>query len=263
MDCKLTYTERGDPDLPSLILLHGFLGSKDDWTEVMDRIEGHYHCIAVDLPGHGGSLIDGDTFAYTMNGAACELISLMLNLKVDSAGLLGYSMGGRLAYHLLCRHGEYFNRAFIESSTPGILGAKLRLERFIQDQEMASKLLEMDFEGFLKVWYEQDVFESLLCKAVEKEKMLERRRENSPQHLAQSMKGMSVGNQRSYWDDLKTLDIPITLITGELDTKYCDIAVDVQNAYKGATQLLVPGVGHSVHIENVDAFCDILITEKS
>lgn len=49
------YAERGKPtpDYPTFLFIHGFGGCKDDWPNVIKCIPTKYHCILVDLPGHG------------------------------------------------------------------------------------------------------------------------------------------------------------------------------------------------------------------
>lgn len=38
---------------PTLVFLHGFGGDKDTWPSILKGIPSQYHCIVVDLPGHG------------------------------------------------------------------------------------------------------------------------------------------------------------------------------------------------------------------
>ena len=37
---------------PTLVFLHGFLGSANDWSALIELLPD-YNCIAFDLPGHG------------------------------------------------------------------------------------------------------------------------------------------------------------------------------------------------------------------
>ena len=39
------------------ILLHGFMGDKEDWLPIMRALALTHHCIAVDLPGHGNTVV--------------------------------------------------------------------------------------------------------------------------------------------------------------------------------------------------------------
>ena len=49
------YAEKGklSKKYPTFVFLHGFGGSKDDWPMIVKNIPTKYHCITIDLPGHG------------------------------------------------------------------------------------------------------------------------------------------------------------------------------------------------------------------
>ena len=42
-------------DLPTIVLIHGMTFSKETWAPIVDRLRDRFRCVAVDLPGHGGS----------------------------------------------------------------------------------------------------------------------------------------------------------------------------------------------------------------
>ena len=39
------------------VFLHGFLGDKEDWLPIMRALALTHHCVALDLPGHGNTLV--------------------------------------------------------------------------------------------------------------------------------------------------------------------------------------------------------------
>ncbi|SCA63113.1 Putative 2-succinyl-6-hydroxy-2,4-cyclohexadiene-1-carboxylate synthase [Chlamydiales bacterium SCGC AG-110-M15] len=262
MEHPLAYIERGSRALPSLILLHGFMGSKDDWDEVMDRLEEHYHCIAIDLPGHGESLLPEDSFAYTFDGLSCEILKLMRQLMIEQVDLLAYSMGGRLAYHLILHHPQYFRHAFIESASPGIRDDKERKQRLLKDLTLADRLENEDFGEFLKDWYAQEIFSSLAGEGDLLEGLIKRRLQNDPTYLAIALRAMTVGNQTPLWDILGSLSVPVVQVAGALDSKYCEIVDEVSACTEYAQKVVLEGLGHNAHFENTDAFCGILKTEN-
>lgn len=45
---------------PTILLLHKLGGSVEEWGKLIPSLAKSYHVIAMDLPGHGGSLMDGD-----------------------------------------------------------------------------------------------------------------------------------------------------------------------------------------------------------
>ena len=45
---------------PTLVFIHGFGGDKDTWPSMIKYIPSYYHCVLVDMPGHGEtSFVDG------------------------------------------------------------------------------------------------------------------------------------------------------------------------------------------------------------
>lgn len=46
-------------DFPAIVFIHGMTFSKDTWGPIVDRLRDRFRCVAVDLPGHGGSAGSG------------------------------------------------------------------------------------------------------------------------------------------------------------------------------------------------------------
>lgn len=75
-----------------VVLLHGFLGSKDIWEGVITNLSKSYRVISIDLPGHGGT----DCFGYvhTMDLMAKAVKAVMDSLRLKKYVIIGHSMGG-------------------------------------------------------------------------------------------------------------------------------------------------------------------------
>ena len=65
----MRHTVSGHPERPTVLFLHGFLGSSADWNDVVAALEKDFYCLVVDLPGHGDSLRLSPG-SYTMEGAS-------------------------------------------------------------------------------------------------------------------------------------------------------------------------------------------------
>jgi len=77
-----------------LVILHGFLGSSDNWRAMSKRLAAHFKVYCLDLRNHGGS-----PHSQTMNYAAMaeDLREFFAHQKIARAHLLGHSMGGKTA----------------------------------------------------------------------------------------------------------------------------------------------------------------------
>lgn len=82
------------------------------------------------------------------------------------------------------------------------------------------------------------------------------RLEQSATGLANSLRYFSTGKQPSWWGRLGEIDFSVLLIVGGLDRKFVDLNERMVSLIKGAELVVVPDVGHAVHIEKVKTFLD-------
>ncbi|MFH9981609.1 alpha/beta fold hydrolase [Streptomyces sp. NPDC017179] len=52
---ELCVAELGDAGQPTVVLVHGRPDSKEVWSEVAERLAGHFHVVLYDVRGHGRS----------------------------------------------------------------------------------------------------------------------------------------------------------------------------------------------------------------
>jgi methylmalonyl-CoA epimerase len=93
----LAVYERGSPDHPTLIVLHGAAGSTLlDSAPLMRRLEPAFHVVGIDLSGHGASSLPPDD-ELTLDRFAEDVLAALDALDVDSAHLFGFSLGASVA----------------------------------------------------------------------------------------------------------------------------------------------------------------------
>jgi esterase len=89
---KLNFQESGTGK--PLVILHGLLGSLDNWHTLSRTFAGSFRVLAVDQRNHGRSPHSDD---FTYDTMAEDLVELLDHLKIPAAHLLGHSMGGKTA----------------------------------------------------------------------------------------------------------------------------------------------------------------------
>ncbi len=250
MPINIHYTLHGPTDGPRILFLHGFLGRGDDWNEVVAALEPRFRCLTLDLPGHGGTVVEGGLEEYGMESSARAVADLLERLNYAPCLLVGYSMGGRLALYLAAEYPDLFHRVLVESATPGLESEEERASRRAHDEALAQALENGTLEEFLQRWFDQPLFESLHNDPARFEELLRRRLENNPEELAKSLRAMGTGVQPPLWDRLPHIRVPIIAIAGRFDAKYCAIAQRMQMRCPACRVHILSGCGHNVHFEN-------------
>jgi pimeloyl-ACP methyl ester carboxylesterase len=93
----------GPPGAPTVVLLHGWIASGGiNWYQVFGPASQHFHVLAPDLRGHGRGVRARKRF--TLADCADDVASLLEQLEVPSAIMVGYSMGGPVAQLMWKRH---------------------------------------------------------------------------------------------------------------------------------------------------------------
>ncbi|MCH8950292.1 MAG: alpha/beta fold hydrolase, partial [Chloroflexi bacterium] len=142
---------------PALLLLHGFTGSGATW-QPFDW--PGYETVAVDLPGHGESDKPASAERYRMERCVEDLVTLLDELGVERAAVLGYSMGGRVALHLALHAPERLWALVIESASPGIENEAERADRRRSDGELADSIVRDGIAPFVDRWQAIPLFAS-------------------------------------------------------------------------------------------------------
>lgn len=111
----LFYREYGEPERPPLVLLHGLFGVSNNWMGIVKRLQADYHLLLPDLRNHGRSPQHAEMDYPAMAG---DLLVLLDRLRLDSASLLGHSMGGKVAMWLALTQPERVARLLVADIAP-------------------------------------------------------------------------------------------------------------------------------------------------
>jgi len=256
---KFHYERRGAGDDPVLLMLHGFMGSTADWSDDITAplISAGLQLLLIDLPGHGKTVTESDN-DYSFQNCAAGLLCLLDDLHLESAHLLGYSMGGRLALYMAVRYPDRFDRVVLESASPGLKTESERKARIEQDAALAASMTSQPFERFLRAWYKQPLFSSVSTRPDVLNEIIARRLANNPESLGRSLRGMGTGAQPSLWEELSALSSPLLLLVGKKDAKFTLIGREMADLCPAASLKIVGDAGHNVHLERPHEFATLV-----
>ena len=249
-----SYLTSGNSKNQAILFLHGFLGNKNDWQKIINTLSKIFYCVAVDLPGHGETATQDNDINYSMQKCAQGIVDFFEKLKIIKPHLLGYSMGGRLAWFLAVYYPDKWNKVIIESATPGIENEIEKRERLNYDFQFAHRLENENLELFLCEWYKQPVFASLNKKKIEE--LISLRLNNNPKNLAKALRFMSVGLQPDLWKKLNYIKSEILYICGENDKKYRNIAQKMLDCKNSINLKILENCGHNCHFEQPQKFSE-------
>jgi 2-succinyl-6-hydroxy-2,4-cyclohexadiene-1-carboxylate synthase len=238
----------------TVVLLHGFAGTRHAWDLVVDRLDPErYRPLALDLRGHGDAR---DRRPITFAACVADIAAAAPERFV----LCGYSLGGRVALHVALAHPQRVSRLVLVASTAGIDDPALRAERRAADEKLAADTERGTIEAFAERWMHQPLFAGTPPAAAAHWRADILR--NDPAALAAVLRGLGAGAMDPLWDRLADLDgMPITIIAGERDGRYAAIGRRLAGALAGARLLLVPGAGHGLPREAPQAVAAAIATE--
>jgi pimeloyl-ACP methyl ester carboxylesterase len=99
-----------------IVLLHGaFMTIGTNWGQLIPELSKTRKVIAIELQGHGHTQFSDRKLDYAT--MASDVAGVMDHLKVDSADVAGYSMGGYVAYQLAIQSPKRVTKLVIISST--------------------------------------------------------------------------------------------------------------------------------------------------
>lgn len=234
-------------DRPTVLLVPGFTGSKEDFREVLVPLaERGHRVVALDQRGQHESAGPDQPDAYAIDHLAADLLALVDALGAAPLHLVGHSFGGLVSRAAVLERPSAFLSLTLMCSGPAALtGPRVELlpllEPVLQQGGMpalveAVAALESDDPRAQAV--PDDV------RAFLRSRMLA----SSPAGLL----GMAAGltGEQDRVEELRDTGVPLLVLHGEGDDAWSP-AVQAEMAERlGARYVVVPGAMHSPAVEN-------------
>lgn len=224
--------------LPRITLLHGFAQNRRCMGPIALDLEQDHRVELVDLPGHGQRADAPSTL-----DVAAETIAQAIG--PEPTLLFGYSLGARAALHVALHAPARVRGLILLGGTPGLRTDAERVARRFDDERWARLLELRGLTAFLEAWTAQAIFADVPPSL----RNPEARRDNRAEGLAAMLRLAGTGAQRSRWEELPRLSMPVLLLSGELDAKFSTIAAQMAAAIgRSAVHQLIPRAGHAAHL---------------
>ena len=221
----------------TIVLIHGFLGGSSLFKALASDLSLHFDVITVDLPGHGKSPIDLDS--YTVEAYAKAVIEVLEFEKVEKAYWLGHSFGGYITLAALADQLFPIPKAVLLHSAVNADTEEAREKRTSQQKAIKKDGVEAFVENVIPNFLAAKSSPMLTDKAREIAKQA------SVEGLVAALEAMkSRPNRQSFIDNTNT---PILVIEG-IDDK---IVPKLETKNEHITKVHVNS-GHLGMIEDLD-----------
>ena len=239
-----------------IVFLHGFMGSHASWNELISKINIPY--LSIDLPGHGKSHFKQKVASYTFDNWAIDFKHIIDSFNISKIHLCGYSMGGRLALTFATKYPNYIESLILESITPGINNHEDLSKRKFQDLNNA-KSIRKNYKKFLTTRKKKHIFANQKSRNLDGwQKQNSIRGSQNPVQIALALESLGTGAMPSLWNNLLQLNFPVTIITGDEDSKFNLIAQEMAKLLPNCNWVNIPNCGHNVHLEQLESFLEVL-----
>ena len=229
----------------TVVLLHGFAGTRRAWDPVVQRLDPErYTPLAPDLRGHGDA-----RDARPVSFDAC--VADVLAAAPERFVLCGYSMGGRIAQHVALAAPERVEHLVLAATTAGLADEAERAARRADDERLAAFADDATIEQFADRWAAQPLFVATPPAAARiwREDLLR----NDPRALAAVLRAMGTGAMAPLWDRLPALTMPATILAGAADAKFVALGERLAAALPNGRLVVVEGAGHGLPREAPEA----------
>jgi pimeloyl-ACP methyl ester carboxylesterase len=102
---KVFYRSAGDPNAPTILLLHGFPSASHMFRDLIPELAGHYHVVAPDLPGFGMTEQPArDAFSYTFENITGVIDRFTEILGLGKFAVYVFDYGAPVGFRLAIKH---------------------------------------------------------------------------------------------------------------------------------------------------------------
>jgi pimeloyl-ACP methyl ester carboxylesterase len=243
-----------------LVLAHEFSGSSRSWRRQVEAFRKRYSVVTYNCRGYPPSSVPRDPALYSQEQSARDLLGLLDHLKIASAYVGGFSMGGAIALSFALDHPERV-RALILAGTGS--GSTDR-EQFIR--EYSPIVARLESAG------PRAVFDEYYTRMATR---IQLRRKNpttwnefaeefaslSGLGLAYTLRGVQFKRPTIYSLEarLRGLRIPTLILAGSEDEPALDPSRFMHKVIPNSKLLVFPGTGHTLNLEEPERFNEAVL----
>ena len=250
---SLHYLDSHPSSSPAVLLLHGLGANSSSWVLQFDALIGAgFRPIAADTPGFGKSPYDGKGWSIARSAAA--MADLMQELRVGPAHVVGISMGGTIAQQIALDFPQSVHRLVLVNTFAILRPTRLSgwfyfLQRFILVHTLGLPAQSRFVAGRIFPGEDQQMMRDLLIEQI---------CQADPRAYRAAMRSLGLFNSSTRLREIKN---PTLIVTGDHDTTVPRPSQRMLvEKIHDARQVIIPGAGHAVTIDQPDLFNQALLS---
>ncbi len=230
-------------DRPTILMLHGYSADKDVWTRFAKHFTKEFNVVVPDMAGHGDTGFD-EKWSYSMVDQAGRMIKLLEHLDIESAHVVGNSMGGFIAAQMARLYPQKVLTANLIDPAGVISPIKSDMEKMVSEGRNPFEIDNREqFDEFYAMTMAQPpYFPDFILEAVS-----EQYKKRKPELIAifEDFHGKDMLDEQ-----LHEITVPVLLMWGDQDRLLHVSAVDVwAQGVKNIETKIWQGIGHMPMME--------------
>lgn len=235
----LSYLVQGNPHGRPVIFIHGYTDSHHSFDLNLPRFPRVFRSYALDLRGHGDS--DKPACCYEQGDFAADVVAFMDALDLESASLVGHSMGSFVAHRVAVDHPERVDGLVLIGSAPTVAGNAVALDFKAAVDTLVDPVDPEFVLAFQSSTFFRPIPDEYLATAVEESLKV-------PASVwRQALDGLLADDHSAA---LPGIEAPTLILFGEEDVFFTaadQAALDA--AIPDSALVTYPGTGHGTHAE--------------
>ena len=251
---RLYYEEVGK-GVP-IVFVHEFAHGLRSWEPQLRHFSRRYCCIAFSARGYPPSDVPASPSQYSQAIATDDIASVMRDLGVRRAHIIGCSMGGYAALHFGLRYARLARSLTVIGAGYGSDPDKRA--QFLRDTEvMARRFKELGTREAIKVYQIGPARVQLQNKDPRAfQEFCDEFAGHSALGSANTLRGVQARRPTIYSlaRGLARMKVPTHIISGDEDNNCLEPGIFIKRVCPAARLTVVPATGHEVNIEEPDLF---------
>jgi len=241
---------------PPLLFIHEFAGDHRSWAPQVRRFAGAYRCITYAARGYPPSDVPTDAAAYSQRRAVDDAIAVLDAAGAKQAHVVGLSMGGFAALHLVLSHPDRVLSAVVAGVGYG--SQPERGEQFRRESHALAAAFESAGSASVAETYAVGPARVQLQNrnpAAWRE-FAEALARHDPTGAALTMRGVQAARPSLYGlqEELRAVRTPVLVLSGDEDEGSLEPSLMLKRTIPTAGLVILPRTGHTANLEDPDAF---------